>query len=132
MGDQDDPTAEVLAAENAGLREQNLTVARRAAFGRASDYRFHDASDAFAAMHGMGYLQGVQIRDDGTVDEVALRKAIRTFAREHPYFVDSEPEVRKPPPPFPSGANVGGGRRRYGPAVASEEALKRKYPALRR
>ena len=127
--DQPPEAAEDLATENARLREQSRAFVCRAAFDRDDDYRWHSADDAFKTLLSQGYLDAVTVREDGAVDDVALRKAVRTFAREHPYFVDSEPEVKKPLPPFPSGGNVGG-RKRYGPPVADEATLRRKFPAL--
>jgi hypothetical protein len=131
MSDDEQPTVEQLAAENARLKEQNQSVALRAAWDSQDDYRWHSAGDALAAAQHKGYLQDVQTRDDGTVDEVALRKAIRAFARENEYMVNAgEQKPKRPVPPFPSGGNVGSGRRRYDAPAASEEYLRRKYRGL--
>ena len=131
MADQPPPpTAEELATENAKLRAQSRAVALRAAFDRDNDHRWHCDDDAFQMLQTQGYLDAVKVHDDGSVDHVAVRTAVRAFARENAYFVDSESEIKKPIPPFPSGGNVGGGRKRYGPPIADEAALRKKYPAL--
>jgi hypothetical protein len=118
------------AAEIARLRQQIATGNQRAVFDRIDDFKWHEADSAFEAMRHKGYVP--EPGDDGTVGEIAMRKAVRSFARENAYMVDAgEQKPPRPLPQTPSGGNVGSGRRRYDAPVASPEALMKKYPALR-
>lgn len=124
----EEPANDDVAAENSLLREQDRAVALRSSFDRDDSYNWHDASTTFASLLGSGARNDIQVNNDGSIDEVGLRKAVRGLAQSADYLVRSdEPEPRRVPP-FPSGGNVGGGRKRYGPGLLDEVTLRRRSP----
>lgn len=78
-------------------------------------------------------LEGVQ-KDDGTVDEASLKKAITALAKAQPYLVkndDSEGGGKKGNGPTGAGVGTDMGGNSDKKSSANREALLKKYPALR-
>jgi len=100
----------------------------RTAWLAFTEVTWHDPAMAY----DLADLADVPVDDDGTVDAARLRRAVRRLAQAKRFLVREAPAYSAAPT-GPSGAAVGGGRRRtMTPPAMANAALVAKYPALRR
>lgn len=123
--------AEKLASRN---RQQTLELA----FFKANQVEWIDPADALKLVD----LEDVDVDEDGTVDPVQLRKALRALAKAKPHLVkaaksteskdddeedtDDEPSSRRSAPAMNGGRK---GKRATGP---TRDQLAKKFPVLNR
>ena len=117
--------AAALETENKTLKETVSDLTLKNAFLSSNDIAWHDAEVALSNADLSEVMQ-----EDGTVDRKALKKALEDLSKAKPFLVKAKDDSDADNgPEGPSGGEVGKGRK-VKKEVASEEALKRKYPAL--
>ena len=94
------------------------------AFLQVTDVEWHNPERALSLVD----LSDVEVKD-GTVDNEAVKKAVKTLAADEPYLVKPK-EDPKNPPKGPTGTPPGGGAA-GGDPKADAARLAQKYPALR-
>lgn len=109
------------------LANENRDLKMRVAFLTSNDVTWHDPEAALR----LADLSEV-LDDEGSIDKVALKKALTDLAKSKPFLVkqetasdDNDGEERPP-----SGGSVGSSKKKE--AVKNTDALLRKYPALQR
>lgn len=118
-----------LESENKALTETLRETRLENAFLTDNTYQWHNPRRALS----LADLSDVEIDGDGTVS--GLKKALDSLAKSDAYLLkkeedgDEDDEDKKPPT---TASTTGGSKRSKDKANAEEEALKTKYPALRR
>lgn len=132
--DQTKARLQTLEAENAKLRE-GLTDARlENAFANVEGIKWKRPGAALKLARADGFLEDV-LNEDGDVDERAMARKVKEFAKQHDYMVDGEEkkkDTNQPPPP--SGGAVGstksGGNGK--PGGVDDAAIQKRYSRLLR
>ena len=100
-----------------------------------------DIDDTLALAERLGYLDDVEVEDDGTVDRKSLRAALRELARNKPHLVkasgrgkstkddDSDEDTDDEPR---SSAPSMNGKRKGGRGTTDRAALAKRFPVLGR
>ena len=113
-----------------GAEDTIRTLRMENVFLRLAADTFHDSAAAFK----LADLSKVEVDDDGII--TGMEDVVDHLADSHPYLIrepDAVADTDWQPPDLPSGRPMNGPR--HNPAVkaaASDAALLRKYPALRR
>lgn len=119
------------------LAERNRAQTLELAFFKANQVEWEDPSDALKLVD----LDDVDVDEDGTVDPVQLRKALRALAKAKPHLVkkpkasgsdsdDDEEDEDEPRSPR-SGSRMNGRRKGSGD-VSTRDQLAKKFPVLGR
>ena len=116
-----------LETETATLRAEVGTLRVQNAFLSTNSVTWHDPDVALQQADLSEVTDG-----EGNIDKAALKKALEALAKAKPFLVKSETdEDKKDKTNGKSGGDVGSGKK-TDVKTASDEALRRKYPALSR
>lgn len=117
----------VLESENAALQESLKTARLENAFLASNDYEWHNPGRALS----LADLKDVEIDDDGTVH--GLKKALDALAKSDAYLLkDKEKENDEEEPPVSTGDALNPAKKGTKKKQEADEALRKKYSALRR
>lgn len=112
-------TSEAQAKENQDLRVQ-------IAFLSVNDVSWHNPAIALSQID-----LATVVSEDGTVDQKALKAAVKRLATEQPFLVKVVQGTEGTGGHGTSGGSVGSGTNNGGkPGALSEDELRRRYPAL--
>ena len=115
-----------LETENTSQKAEISTLRVQNAFLSTNSVTWHDPDVALSQADLSEVLDS-----EGNVDMSALKKVLDALAKAKPFLVKSETDDKDGKTGGSSGGSVGSGKK-SDPKMASDEALRRKYPALSR
>jgi hypothetical protein len=100
------------------------------AFLTSNKHTWHDSDIALNLAQSKGYIDSDIVAEDGSVDKVALGKALDRLAKEHGYLVKTEDKKKDDEPGGPSGEPAGGRSDNSKDEKARRKALESRFPVL--
>lgn len=119
--------AESLKAENEQLRAKHGQTVLENAFLKVNEHSWKNPSAALTIARAEGLLDNV-VKDDGSVDNGALKKALENLARGHEYLVNPKNVDQNGGGNTPPSGDHGGGNSNNGAiSDAERKRLAKKY-----